>query len=106
MRALSAILIAVAGSELRLYGGPERRRDAVSAAPDVAALDTPAVAHSAFVGHPLAGRLPACEAAPEPHLPWAPAAPVGRSTNTCLLYTSDAADDRSSGALGGRRITE
>ena len=25
-------------------------------------------------------------------------------TTTCLLYTSDAADERSSGALGGRRI--
>ena len=28
----------------------------------------------------------------------------GRSHDTCLLYTSDAADERSSVDLGGRRI--
>ena len=29
---------------------------------------------------------------------------VGRRSNRCLLYTSDAADERSSVDLGGRRI--
>ena len=29
---------------------------------------------------------------------------LGADTNTCLLYTSDAADERSSVDLGGRRI--
>ena len=29
---------------------------------------------------------------------------VGAATETCLLYTSDAADERSSVDLGGRRI--
>ena len=30
--------------------------------------------------------------------------PEGRQNNSCLLYTSDAADERSSVDLGGRRI--
>ena len=30
--------------------------------------------------------------------------PIGQNSNTCLLYTSDAADERSSVDLGGRRI--
>ena len=34
----------------------------------------------------------------------AEAAVVGRPDDTCLLYTSDAADERSSVDLGGRRI--
>ena len=33
-----------------------------------------------------------------------PAAPAVRKASRCLLYTSDAADERSSVDLGGRRI--
>ena len=36
------------------------------------------------------------------HVP--PAQPPGATSGTCLLYTSDAADERSSVDLGGRRI--
>ena len=36
--------------------------------------------------------------------PRAPAEPVPERTSPCLLYTSDAADERSSVDLGGRRI--
>jgi len=38
-----------------LYCEPERRRDAVSAAPDVAALDTPPVTHSNYGWTALVG---------------------------------------------------
>ena len=61
-----------------LYCEPDRRRDAVSGVPDVPALDTPAAsrrdcpgvnrAQIERLGRRWAGRLPACEAAPEPHL--------------------------------------
>ena len=50
------------------YCEPNVRRDAVSAAPDVAAFDTPAVTHLECASPPLTGRLPACAAASEPHL--------------------------------------
>ena len=35
---------------------------------------------------------------------WSSAVVVNDDINTCLLYTSDAADERSSVDLGGRRI--
>ena len=37
-------------------------------------------------------------------IPFAPFPGAGRSSMICLLYTSDAADERSSVDLGGRRI--
>ena len=84
------------------YCEPDDRRDAVSGAPDVAAVATPAVAHAEWLDAPV-GRRPACEAASAPHLPCAPAAPVGRSTDTAPSGAHRRAAGRVSDRPHGRR---
>src|SRR5678815_2416510 len=89
---------------------PETPRPAVTPT-HVAAIDLPELSPTQELPSQPASashRVPAT--APSPELPLfqsravAPVATGGPMLSSCLLYTSDAADERSSVDLGGRRI--
>ena len=77
----------------------KRQRQVVESAEERPAGD-PAARGDGLAGHPAT--LPGAGAcAPASQFAFAP---VHQRSGTCLLYTSDAADERSSVDLGGRRI--